>query len=160
MNKDKFTCKFDDADVKNLEKKFSEIEKHLLDNSAPNLHVIKYKNKNTESYPENNEDFIAAIGNEPAVYCIWLKRKPHGKFDLVYVGHAKKPGSRLRNHLSKKSEGTGAKLDKVKHAIENDGTIGVTFVKIKPPYMRTAIEEWLIGKIGKSNLPWNKRGEN
>jgi len=141
-----------------LEKKFFEVKKRLFNRSRSNFFEIEYKNNDTElNFPENNKRFLDAIGNAPAVYCIWLKRGQK-EFGPVYVGHAKKPRDRMKNYLSKKHEKTGAVLAKVQDAVKKKGKIGVTFVKIQPPYMRTAVEEWLISKIGKSVLIWNKRG--
>ena len=149
---------FDDAD---LEKMFSEIEVLLFESE---IYEIKYEDKkNTElkyaknrlCYTRDNKPFIRAIKGEPALYCIWQKKAETEKFVPVYVGHAQKPVDRMRNHLSKKDDGTGSCLEEVQRAVGNGDDIGVTFVKIKPPYMRTAVEEWLIGK---RNLSWNIRG--
>ena len=139
---------------KDLEKMFSKIERLLFDKLK--ICPIKYEDiNNTElNYTKNNNSFIDAIKGEPAVYCIWLKRKSQKKFVPVYIGHAKDPRSRMRNHLSKKDKRTGACLEKVKNAVKSNETIGVSFVKIKPPYMRTAVEEWLIYK-NSDTLLWN-----
>ena len=158
---DKFT--FDRFDIVDLEKKFSEIMKRLINKSKSKFFEIKYeKNKkgfDTElNFPENNEDFLEAIGNEaPAVYCIWLK-ETQKEFVPIYIGHAKEPKTRMGHHLSKKHKETGAVLKQVKNAVSSEGKIGVTFVKIRPPYMRVAVEKWLIDRIGKDTLLWNKRG--
>lgn len=140
-----------------LEKCFAEIEKLLFDKSS--IHAIEYSNANdTElNYSENNKTLIDAIKGEPAIYCIWVKQASQREFTPAYVGHAKEPRDRMREHLSKKDERTGSCLEQVKRALQENGTIGITFVKIKPPYMRTAVEEWLIGRNSDA-LPWNSHG--
>lgn len=145
-----------------LEKIFSEIEKKLL---KSNIEEIKYEKKDTEiHFRANNKDFLDDIKGESVVYCIWRKEKSQKKdFVPVYIGQAKKSVvvERMRNHLSKKNAQTGACLKEVKQAVNNDETIGVTFVRINPSYMRLAVEEWLIGKLTSKNseaLPWNKKG--
>ena len=140
-----------------LEQTFSKIKKRLF--NSKEIHVIKYERKDTElNYTKNNGYFIDAIKGKPAVYCIWLGQESSEKFVPVYIGHAKKPRDRLRNHLSKKHEKTGAVLDKVKKEVKRDVAIGVTFVQIEPPYMRTAVEEWLIEEHS-DILTWNERGK-
>ena len=92
------------------------------------------------------------------MYCIW-----HGKStnELLpkYIGHVSETISKQRMiaHLSKKNKATGSQLDKVTEAVKNDECIGITFVDIKPAYMRKALEDWLIEKHSKA-LEWNKQG--
>jgi hypothetical protein len=160
---DKPVGTFDEDLVTDLEKKFGDIMKHLFNES--NFHKINCKDINDiASYRENNPDFIQAVkGEVAAVYCIWRQQKAQEKFDLVYVGQAKNIRDRMRNHLSYKGEGTNSKLEEVQRAVGGGETIGVTFVKIDPPYMRTAVEGWLIREIAKTGekvLLWNKRGKN
>lgn len=145
-----------------LEKCFFEIEKLLFDTSPSNIYTIKYEGDDTElNYTKNNEIFIAAIKGEPAIYCIWSKPVSQKEFVPVYIGHAKEPRDRMRNHLSKKDKKTGSCLEHVQSAVRDNNVIGITFVKIKPPYMRTAVEAWLISKLTAKNsgiLPWNNHG--
>jgi hypothetical protein len=65
----------------------------------------------------------------------------------------------MTNHLSRKNEKTGSCLKKVRNAVMKGGTIGITFVMIKPSYMRCAVEAWLLEKgIDQKFKLWNKRG--
>ena len=157
---------FNDEDLKNI---FSEIEEFLFNPS--NIYEIKYENKNNTklNYTKNNQDFINAIkGKKSAVYCIWLKQEGVAKFDPVYVGRAvghdkASPSDRMRAHLSSKGGTTKSCLEKVQKEVEHGGTIGVTFVKIEPSYMRAAVEGYLICTSVSRNeksLPWNDHDRN
>ncbi len=142
---------------RDLEKMFSEVENLLL--NPKNIFEIKYEDTNNTAlnYPANNKAFVDAIKVAPAVYCIWRKKHRGKKFTLVYIGHAKKPGDRMREHLSHKDERTGSCLASIKCAIKNKETIGVSFVHIDPPFMRAAVEDWLIDRHNES-LEWNTHG--
>jgi len=138
-----------------LEKMFSEIEKLLFDKSKVypiNCEGIDNRKSNSSLFMENNGELYETIGNKGAtVYCIWEGSVP------VYIGTSDTPWSRIRDHLFRPGKGTKSCIDDVQRAVKDKKTIGVTFVKIKPFYMKTAVEEWLIAKVGKDKL-WNERG--
>lgn len=155
----KKVAEYSSFEQKALERKFSEIEKLLMKKSM--FYEIEYEKKKTDlNFAKLNEEFINAIKCGHAVYCIWLKQAPKDDFTLVYIGHAKDPKARLKAHLSKKNEKTGACLKKVQEEVSKGATISVSFVKINSAYMRAAVEEWLIGKYSKPGLlAWNRNGK-
>ena len=146
-----------------LENMFFNIEK-LLRFDKINLYSINYEaidytelddaENNAETsqlFMKNNEKLYKAIGNkESAVYCIWVDS------EIKYVGSSDEPWNRIRQHLFRPGKKTKSCIANVKPAVEGKKTIEITFAKIKPSYMKTAVEGWLIEKIGKENL-WNER---
>lgn len=76
-----------------------------------------------------------------------------------YVGHAKNSISRqrIRAHFTKRNLATGSQLDNIKVNIKNN-FFGFSFVEIKPSFMRTSLEEWLIVNCKRNDmLEWNKK---
>ncbi|WP_299242220.1 hypothetical protein [uncultured Aquimarina sp.] len=58
----------------------------------------------------------------------------------------------LRQHLYKRHEKTGAKLDKVKEELTNGSSIGIAVFQVAPDKLRHYYEERLIQSF---ELEWN-----
>ena len=145
-------------DKPTLEKMFSVVEKELFDKSK--IRNIVYNNKDcVTDFDKNNKKFLDDINKKSVVYCIWVGTSID---DLrpFYVGHVFETISKQRMiaHFSRKNKATGSKLEKIKIAIEDNLCLGATFIQINPAYMRTSIEEWLIGKYA-DKLIWNINGK-
>jgi hypothetical protein len=141
-----------------LEKMFSEVENQLFDQSK--IRNIIYNNKDCViDFDKNNKKFLDDINKKSVVYCIWVGKSPHD-LNPIYIGHVYETISKQRMiaHFSRKNKATGSKLEKIKIAINDSQYLGATFIQIKPAYMRTSIEEWLIGKYA-DKLIWNINGK-
>ena len=139
-----------------MEAMFKEVETLLFDKSK--IRKIIYRNKDcVKDFDKNNKEFLNDINKKSVVYCIWLGASIS---DLrpFYIGHVFETISKQRMiaHFSRKNKATGSQLEKIKTAIEDNMILGATFVQIKPAYMRTSIEEWLIEKHA---LAWNIKGK-
>ena len=146
---------FDTTELENL---FSKVEEQLFDLNQ--IRIIKYENKDSvKNFDKLNQKFLSEINNKSVVYCIWIGSN-NETFNPYYIGHAKETISKYRMiaHFSRKNKATGSQLEKIKKAIEEDLIIGATFIHVEPAYMRTSIEEWLIGKYY-DKLIWNKNGK-
>lgn len=139
-------------------KVFGEAEDVLFDETA--ITNIIYKNKSVASFDEHNSDFLKKVAGKSIVYCIWLGNTKQS-LKPKYVGHVKETitRQRMRAHLTKKNKATGSQLAKVILAVEQGYSIGMTVVIIQPPYMRKALEDWLIAKHSKM-LVWNEIGRS
>lgn len=147
-----------ELDKTELEILFCGIEELLFEKSQ--IQIINYENKDSViNFDKLNQKFLNDIKNKSVVYCIW------GGISLnslspFYIGHAKETISKYRMiaHFSRKNKATGSQLEKIKKAIAENLILGATFIQIEPAYMRTSIEEWLIGKHY-DKLIWNKNGK-
>lgn len=144
-------------DRKTLEDKFREAEDILLDKR--NVSIIQYKDFDHTSFDQHNKDFLSEIAQKPIVYCIWTGKTTES-LEYKYIGHVGKLYSRqrLRNHLTKKHEKTGAQLKNTILALKEKHVVGISFVVTEPHYMRKALEDWLIEEHS-GNLKWNKAGK-
>ncbi len=123
-----------------------------------NISIIKYIDFDHTSFDSNNQELLKAVSGQPIVYCIWVG-KSKSTLKPVYIGHAgsKIARQRVRSHLTKKNERTGAQLNKIKKELKDKKCIGFSKVIIDPPYMRKALEDWLIENDSKI-LEWNLVG--
>ena len=139
-----------------IENKFEQAQSVLL--NRDNISIIKYENYNHESFDVNNQNFLSLISQKPIVYCIWTGPSVV-QLKYKYIGHVGKKYSRqrLRNHLTKKHEKTGAQLKKIIRALSEKNIVGISFIAIEPHYMRKALEDWLIDKYSEE-LDWNISG--
>jgi len=142
---------------KGIKDLFQNVERMLI--NKENIIEVHYRNKDSDSFPELNEDLIEMVSNKNILYCIWTKRVDED-FKIRYIGHSASKVSkrRIKNHLCKKHHKTGAKLEEIKEELKSCNTIGYSFVEIKPGCMRLALEEWLIQK-NSINLDWNKNSK-
>jgi|25_taG_2_1085351.scaffolds.fasta_scaffold05315_2 hypothetical protein len=144
-------------DRKILEDKFQKAEDILLD--IHHVSIIHYDDFNHETFDVHNQDFLGTIAQKPIVYCIWTG-KTEENLEYKYIGHVGKQYSRqrLRNHLTKKHEKTGAQLKNTILALKEKHVVGISYVVTEPHYMRKALEDWLIEK-NSEKLTWNKAGK-
>jgi hypothetical protein len=143
-------------DRKSIEDVFYQAESILLDEK--NLCVIKYFDFDHTTFDANNQELLNAISGQPIVYCIWTGTSQI-TLSPKYIGHAgsKISRQRVRAHLTKKNEATGAQLDRIKEVLKEKKCIGISIVRIEPAYMRKALEDWLIDKRSEI-LEWNAVG--
>lgn len=147
----------------NIEFKKEEIEKIFLEAQnalfrEENIVKIKYNNFESTTFDLNNSELLSDISGKPIVYCIWMGTSEKD-LSPKYIGHAGSNVSRqrIRAHFAKKNEGTWSQLAKVKEVISNGGCVGITIITIEPPYMRKALEDWLIEE-NSNLLEWNEIG--
>ncbi|MFN8258151.1 MAG: hypothetical protein U0W24_20850 [Bacteroidales bacterium] len=141
-----------------IEKTFYNAQKILFDKI--NIHQIRYKDFDRESFDDLNKELLIAIAGKAIVYCLWVSDNKSA-FIQRYIGHAAANISRqrIRAHLTKKNERTGAQLKKIIKALELKHNIGLSFIIIEPAYMRKALEEWLI-ENNSDTLEWNFVGKS
>ncbi len=98
---------------------------------------------------------IFTKGN-PCLYSIFTFENKIWK--IKYIGETKKAKAkqRLTNHLIKKHEKTGAKLEKVNESLSKNFKIGVKVIYLNNEALRYYFEEKLIMSI--PDLPWNIQG--
>ncbi len=107
-----------------------------------------------------NEKLLSCVAGKGNVYAIFTAQAGSETYSLRYLGKStrKLARQRIRNHLFKKHEKTGAKLNKVIEHIQRDGKIKLSWVGIDPESLRNYVEEELIRKHEESN--WNRENEN
>lgn len=95
------------------------------------------------------------VSLRPNIYALYIK-KDLQDWKIMYVGQRKYNGvlERLRQHLIKKHELTGSKLDNIKEALENNFDVGIKLFSVRPDTMRLYYEEELISNL---NLEWNQQ---
>jgi hypothetical protein len=144
-------------DHKVIEDKFHVAEKKLFDSN--NVIPVIYKDFDCTTFDLNNKSILDGIAGKAIVYCIWVAETPNS-FSPKYIGHAGKTVSRqrIRNHLSIKNPKTGAKLNNVKIELGKRNSIGITYLKVEPDYMRKSLEDWLISNHS-NLLEWNFIGK-
>lgn len=95
------------------------INQHLIDDKNHTSVVFSSKNISSwdaEKMAEENEALLANASRKANVYMLFTAKKGSTDYKLRYIGKTtqKLARQRLRNHLFKKNEGTGAKLEAVK----------------------------------------------
>ncbi|WP_279486570.1 GIY-YIG nuclease family protein [Aeromonas veronii] len=146
-------------DIESLEKYLKQVEKELL--SEANRKEVKYPQDkitpwNSEGLIQENEDLLSSATGNASVYAIYTADHNSDSYSLRYIGKTRKSlaRTRLKNHLIKKHEKTGAKLSKVIDHVQSGGKIKISWVSVSPESLRNYIEEELIEKHSESN--WNK----
>lgn len=124
-----------------------------------NINHIKYIDFDHNTFDINNKVFLETISKKSIVYCLWSGENITS-FEPKYIGHSegKTTRQRLRNHLTKKNERTGAQLLNIIDELKLDKLIAVSYVVIEPSYMRKSLEEWLIDQDS-DTLLWNRIGK-
>lgn len=140
-------------DQEQIEKIFKRAEINLFSESI--FHWLSYE---MPFNCLNGKEVINQVYKVPMVYCIWISDGSPPR--PVYVGQSSSSYSRQRliNHFLRKHKKTGAQLEKVMKAVENGNKIGVSFLRIEPPYMRKPFEDWLISN-NRDKLIWNIHGK-
>ncbi len=90
------------------------------------------------------------------MYAIFTAPKNSTSFSLRYIGKTtrKLARQRIRNHLIKKHEKTGAKLKHVTDHVLSGGSVKISWIKIEPESLRNYVEEELIHKHHEAD--WNR----
>ena len=103
-----------------------------------------------------NGDRLKCLSGQGNVYAIFVGECE--QWTAKYVGQRKsgKLRERMRQHLVKKSEGTGSQLPKVQRAVADGKKIGISYVLIKPESLRHYVEEVIIATRANGELSWNK----
>ena len=135
-------------------------EKQLLDPSSHRsirypLDFVGRRKWRSEELENKNEAFLKGAANKANVYAIFTKTKYGKKRSLRYIGQTVSTDAkaRLRNHLFKKDERTGAKLRKVKEHVKAGGQVLVSWISIEPESLRHYVEEELIARHREAD--WN-----
>lgn len=137
----------------------SEINEHLIDEKNQTSVLFSAKNVSTwngDELANENEELLATVSKKANVYMLFTAKKHSTQFKLRYIGKTtrKLARQRLRNHLFKKHEGTGAKLEQVISHVKSGGSVKVSWVTIDPETLRNWAEEELI--VSHPEADWNR----
>lgn len=145
--------------IETLEAYLSTVESALLEEagrsevSYPSECVVTW---NPGKIDEVNQELLCAVSGKANVYAIFTAQKDSKKFSLRYIGKTtrKLARQRIRNHLIKKDERTGAKLDNVVAHVQSGGSVRLSWVRIEPESLRNYVEEELINRHREAD--WNR----
>lgn len=103
-----------------------------------------------------NEQILSDLSGAANVYAIFTAPKNSKGFSLRYIGKTTKKlaRQRIRNHLIKKHERTGAKLKEVEAHVRAGGKLAISWVEVEPESLRNYIEEELICRY--PGATWNR----
>lgn len=132
-----------------LDSFLSQIDQYLTDKNNQTLIVfpLKYVSPwNGEKMAEENEQLLSDASGKTNVYMLYTATKRSTTYQLRYIGKTtrKLVRQRLRNHLFKKNENTGAKLFKVMQHVQSGGSVRLSWIAIEPESLRNWAEEELI----------------
>lgn len=131
--------------------------------------LLLEENKSIVSYPRNsispwdadaldteNKEILDSVSGCANVYAIFTAPSKSSHFSLRYIGKTtrKLARQRIRNHLIKKNERTGAKLQDVVEHVLMGGQVKISWVEIKPESLRNYVEEELIYRHKEAD--WNR----
>ena len=147
------------SQTKSLEKFVNEVDSALLSQNNrisvqyPDEHILSW---DTVGLLKANNQLLSKISGSANVYAVFTAARNSNDYRLRYIGKTKKKlaRERIKNHLIKKNEKTGAKLSQVIEHIQAGGTIKISWISIQPESLRNYIEEELILKHPESN--WNR----
>lgn len=145
--------------IETLEEYLSDVEETLLKEdecknvSYPSEYIFPW---NAKKIDEANHALLNMVSGEANVYAIFTAPKNSDIFSLRYIGKTtrKLARQRIRNHLIKKNERTGAKLNNIISHIRSRGSVKLSWVKIEPESLRNYVEEELIKRHKEAN--WNR----
>jgi hypothetical protein len=145
--------------IESLEKYLGNVEKALLQEEARSL--VNYPKDsispwNAEQLDVANQNILDAVSGVANVYAIFTAKDDSSAFSLRYIGKTtrKLARQRIRNHLIKKNENTGAKLNNIVAHVQRGGLVKISWIKIEPESLRNYIEEELINRHGEAD--WNR----
>lgn len=145
--------------LQSLEEYLDQIDKTLLKEGV--RYSFEYPRKsihpwNAEELGKVNKSTLDAVSGSANVYAIFTAEKNSEEFLLRYIGKTKRKlaRERIRNHLIKKNERTGAKLGNIVEHVNLGGSVKISWVKIEPESLRNYIEEELIARH--SEADWNR----
>jgi hypothetical protein len=146
-------------DTKSLELFVTDVEKSLLDEA--NRLSVTYPQESIAAWDSAvfdgaNELLLSSVSDDANVYAIFTAAESSDLFSLRYIGKTTRrlARQRLRNHLIKKSDETGAKLDRVVEHVRSGGSVKISWVKIDPESLRNYVEEELIARHQEAD--WNR----
>lgn len=144
-------------DRQGIEQRFQQAADRLFD--PQQRYPVQYRDFVAGTFDACNGDLLSAVSGKNIVYALWAGPTTDA-LAVVYIGHVGSTQSRqrVRNHLCKKHERTGAQLEQVEATLATQGAIGFSFVEMEPGYMRKPLEDWLIF-LYQDQLKWNKAGK-
>lgn len=115
---------------------------------------------NADALASENEALLADLSGSANVYAIFTAADASDACALRYIGKTTRAlaRQRLRNHLFKKSAGTGAKLAEITDHIQSGGSVQIAWITIVPESMRNYVEEELISSHPEAD--WNRKSHN
>lgn len=125
--------------------------------------VVEYSGTNWDADNIQNEnanllELLPQKGNG-IVYVIHLRNNEENDiWKKQYVGSSENPKERIKQHLIRRSKGTTSCLKLVKKSVRCGKQIGISWIEIKPSFLRVGVEEMIIGlekTKDKNALPWN-----
>jgi hypothetical protein len=145
--------------IESLEDFLDQADQRLM--AADHRIQLSYPNSSLSSWNAGeislaNDLILNELSGSANVYAIFTATSNSEQFALRYIGKTTKKlaRQRIRNHLIKKHERTGAKLREVEQLIKAGGRIAISWVGIEPESLRNYIEEELIRRY--PNADWNR----
>lgn len=137
----------------------SNVESVLLDEKRHSLIIYPHESAfdwNHAHILAANETTLASLSGSANVYAIFTAERNSEFFSLRYIGKTTRrlARERIKNHLIKKDERTGAKLQEVMSHVKAGGKVKISWVKIEPESLRNYVEEELILRHGEAD--WNR----
>jgi hypothetical protein len=145
--------------IETLERFLSSVEAALLYEERKSLVLYPEDSISpwkTDQLDAANQKILDAISGTANVYAIFTAPNRASSFSLRYIGKTtrKLARQRIRNHLIKKHEKTGAKFQYVKTHVLSGGQIKISWLKIEPESLRNYLEEELINRHKEAE--WNR----
>jgi hypothetical protein len=145
--------------IEYLEEFLDQADQRLM--AADRLIELSYPDSSLSSWNADdislaNESILSELSGAANVYAIFTATRNSEQFALRYIGKTTKKlaRQRIRNHLIKKHERTGAKLREVEQHITASGKLAISWVGIEPESLRNYIEEELIRRY--PGADWNR----
>ena len=137
----------------------SQIDRYLTEKKNQTMVIFSLENVspwNGEKLAAENENLLSDASGKANVYMLYTSAKESSTYQLRYIGKTtrKLARQRLRNHLFKKHENTGAKLAKVMQHVQSGGSIKLSWIAIEPESLRNWAEEELIACHTEAD--WNR----
>lgn len=149
--------KFQDKDK--LDAFLTQINDYLVDDKNKKPVIFSSNNVspwNSDALATENEMLLKNASKEANVYMLFTAKNNSATFELRYIGKTtqKLARQRLRNHLFKKHDDTGAKLEQIISHVTEGGSVKVSWVKVEPESLRNWAEEELISSHPEAD--WNR----
>jgi hypothetical protein len=148
-------------EIESLEKYLFKVEAALLNDEGT---LVSYPKKGVNPWDykmidDANKEILEAVSDYANVYAIFTAPKNSSTFSLRYIGKTtrKLARQRIRNHLIKQGQGTGAQFKKIISHVKSGGKVKISWVRIEPESLRNYLEEELINRSKKvSKADWNQ----
>lgn len=146
-------------EINTLELFLDDVEAELL--LEENRFFVSYPKNcispwNADALDTINKELLGAVSGCANVYAIFTASSNSNHFSLRYIGKTtrKLARQRIMNHLIKKNERTGAKLQDVVEHVLLGGQVKISWIEIQPESLRNYIEEELIHRHKEAD--WNR----